>query len=59
MDRFERILAMLEYALNTKRKRHLAGGILLSTSLFLGSLAITVLTLKMEENNDEQEYYLE
>ena len=50
---------MLEYALNTKRKKHLAGGILLSTSLFLGSLAITVLTLKMEENNDEQEYYLE
>ena len=59
MDRFERILAMLEYALNTKTKKHLAGGILLSTSLFLGSLAITVLTLKMEENNDEQERYLE
>lgn len=50
---------MLEYALNTKTKKHLAGGILLSTSLFLGSLAITVLTLKMEENNDEQERYLE
>ena len=59
MDRFERILAMLEYALNTKTKKHRAGGILLSTSLFLGSLAITVLILKMEENNDEQERYLE
>lgn len=59
MERFERILAMLEYALNTKKKKHLAGGILLSTSLFLGSLAITVLTLKMEENNDGQERYLE
>ena len=59
MDRLERILAMLEYELNTKRKKHLAGGILLSTSLFLGGLAITVLTLKMEENENEQESYLE
>lgn len=59
MDRVERILTMLEYLLNTKRKKHLAGGILLSTSLFLGGLAITVLTLKLEDNDDEQEQYLD
>lgn len=50
---------MLEYLLNTKRKKHLAGGILLSTSLFLGGLAITVLTLKLEDNDNEQEQYLD
>jgi hypothetical protein len=59
MDRLERILTMLEYSINTKRKKHLAGGILLSVSMLFGGLAATVLTLKMEENNDEQERYLE
>lgn len=59
MDRLERILTMLEYSINTKRKKHLAGGILLSVSMLFGGLAATVLTLKMEEDNDEQERYLE
>ena len=59
MDRLERILSMLEYSLNTKRKKHLAGGILLSMSLLFGGLAITVLTLKMEEIDNEDEQYLE
>ena len=59
MDRLERLLTMLEYSINTKRKKHLAGGILLSVSMLFGGLAATVLTLKMEEDNDEQERYLE
>ena len=59
MDRLERILTMLEYSINTKRKKHLAGGILLSMSMLFGGLAMTVLTLKMEEDSDEQEHYLE
>lgn len=59
MDRLERILTMLEYSLNTRRKKHLAGGILLSMSMLFGGLALTVMTLKMEEKDDEQEQYLE
>ena len=59
MDRLERILTMLEYSINTKRKKHLAGGILLSVSMLFGGLAVTVLTLKMEEGNNEPERYLE
>jgi len=47
---------MLEGSLNTKTKRHIAGGILMSISLLFGGLAITVITLKMEEQNDEQKY---
>ena len=49
MDRLEAILGTLEYALNTRRKRHIAGGILMSVSLLFGGLAITVITLKSEE----------
>lgn len=54
MYRIEEILSMLEHAVNTNRKRHIAGGVLLSISLLFGGLAITVLTLKTEEDDNEQ-----
>lgn len=57
MDRLEGILSMLDYSLNSKRKRHLAGGILMSISLLFGGLAITIMTVKSEE--DEREKYIE
>lgn len=47
---------MLDRALGTRKKRHIAGGILLSVSVLFGGLAITVLTLKSEESNDEQKF---
>jgi hypothetical protein len=49
MDRLESILSMIDYSLNTKRKRHIAGGILMSVSLLFGGLAVTVMSLKTEE----------
>ena len=57
MDRMDAILSALDYMVNTKRKRHMFGGILLSVSLLFGGLAFTVLTLKDEE--DENEQYIE
>lgn len=56
MDRLEHLLSMLDHALNTKKKRHIAGGILMSISLLFGGLAFTVITLKSEEENNEQKY---
>lgn len=61
MERLERILSILDYTLSSKKKRHIAGGILLSVSLLFGGLAFTVMTLKhdeMEEKEitDEQRY---
>lgn len=56
MDRLERVLDMLEDSLNTRKKKHIAGGILMSISLLFGGLAITVMTLKMEEKENEQKY---
>lgn len=45
---------MLEYSLNTKRKRHIAGGILMSVSLLFGGLAVTIMTIKSEDDNSER-----
>lgn len=61
MERLERILSMLDHALSTKKKRHIAGGVLMSISLLFGGLAITVITLKQEENYEENcdEQYIE
>lgn len=53
MERLERILAMLDRTLSSRKKRHIAGGILLSVSLLFGGLAFTVVTLKQDENEKE------
>ena len=53
MDRLEEILSVLEYTLNTKAKRHIVGGVLVSVSLLFGGLAITIITLKTEDDEIE------
>lgn len=55
---------MLDHSLNTRKKRHIAGGVLLSISLLFGGLAITILTVKSEDESpkNKEEYdeiYLE
>ena len=52
MDRLEGVIASLDYLLNSKRKRHLMGGILLSASLLFAGLACTIITLKTEEDEN-------
>lgn len=49
MENFEAIVEVLECTLDSKRKRHIVGGILLSVSLLFGGLALTTMTLKTEE----------
>lgn len=53
MDGFGNFISMLDYVLDTKRKRHITGGILLSASLLFGGLALTVLTINTEEKDNE------
>jgi hypothetical protein len=53
MNRLETWLEMLDFSLNTYKKRHIAGGILMSISVLFGGLAITVMSIKSEEENLE------
>lgn len=53
MENFESLISMLDYILDTKRKRHITGGILISMSMLFGGLALTVMTIKNEEIEDE------
>ena len=55
VEKLERILSMLDHSLGNKKKRHIAGGILMSVSLLFGGLAFTVITLKSEEVEKEKE----
>ena len=48
-ENVEAIVSMLDFALDSKRKRHLLGGMLLSVSLLFGGLAITTMTLTLED----------
>jgi len=49
MDGLDNIIYMLDEMLDTKRKRHITGGILLSISALFGGLAITVMSIGKEE----------
>lgn len=49
MDVVENIVTLLDITLDTKRKRHIVGGILLSISLLFGGLALTTMTMNMGE----------
>lgn len=48
MGSVERFIYMIDEILDTKRKRRIVGGLLLSSSLFFGGLAFTVITIKDE-----------
>lgn len=52
MDELDNFISTMDYVLNSKRKRHIMGGILLSASLLFGGLALTVMTIN-EEDDDE------
>lgn len=53
MDGLESVFLFLDYLTDTKRKRHLVGGVLMSVSLFFGGLAFTMMTIKEGETNEE------
>ena len=56
MERLEILLDMFDNILDTRKKRHTVGGILMSVSLFFGGLAITVITINKEEKDKDYEY---
>lgn len=53
MERLEYLLSVVQFATNTKEKRHIVGGTLISLSLLFGGMAFTVMTMKDEEETYE------
>ena len=50
IDTFESVISVLDFTLDSKRKRHIVGGLLLSVSALFGGLALTAMTLGKEES---------
>lgn len=46
--------SMLDYVLDTKRKRHITGGLLLSGALLFGGLAMTVMSIRDDEEDEDE-----
>lgn len=59
MNRVEGIMMSLEYLLSNRRKRHIMGGALLSASLLFAGLAFTILSLRLEEGENDEEQRIE
>ena len=53
MNRAKRIVLTIEHLISNKTKQHIVGGLLFSVSVFLGALATTVLTMKVEQAGDD------
>lgn len=51
MNNLVKIITTVDSILDTNRKRHILGGILLSTSFLFGGFALTVMTIKNEEGD--------
>ena len=48
--RFNDITSMVGTSMSTRKRRHITGGILPSIALLCAGLAITVMTVKMEDD---------
>lgn len=44
------VITEIDYILDSKRKRHIFGGVLVSLALMCGGLAVTVGTLKEDDD---------
>lgn len=54
MDGLGNAISVLDYILSSRRKRHIVGGVLLSASMLFGGLALTVMTIKSEGEEDNE-----
>ncbi len=54
MDRLSAVIQTADYILDTRRKRHIVGGLMLSAALLFGGIALTIMTIKSEDDYVEQ-----
>lgn len=51
--KIEAMVQTADYVLNTRRKRHILGGLMLSAALLFGGVALTIMTIKNEDDYNE------
>lgn len=49
-ESLDSLVSILDFTLNSRRKRHIVGGTLMSISLLFGGLSLTIMTIKSEED---------
>ena len=54
MEGIANFISMLDYVLDTERKRHITGGLLLSGALLFGGLAMTVMSIRDDEEDEDE-----
>ena len=52
IDKLDYFLSTIDDLLDTSRKRHLFGGLLMSLSFLFGGMSITVITVKEERKHE-------
>lgn len=50
IEKFDDFISVLDFTLNSKKKRHIVGGILLSVSFMFAGFALTAMTLRHDED---------
>ncbi len=55
MDIFNNFVVTIDAVLDSRRKQHIIGGILLSAALLFGGLAITVITIDCNNKEEDNE----
>jgi len=49
MENFANLISMIDYVVDTKRKKHITGGLLISMAMLFGGLAITIMSAREED----------
>lgn len=52
MERLEILLELVDELLDTKKRRYIVGGVLMSVSLFFSGLSVTVILINKEEKGE-------
>ena len=59
MEHLKRLVSTIEHLSDSKSKQHIVGGLLFSAAIFLGALATTVITVRIDSTSrpvDEDVY---
>lgn len=59
VENIDDVVSTIDYAISTRRKKHIMGGLLMSVALLFGGLAFTVFTIKSEESGKDNDIYEE